>query len=263
VHPATGQPAHASPAAIPRAIVVIPARYHSTRLPGKALVDIGGRPMIEHVYRRAAAARGIAAVVVATDDERIAAAVRGFGGEARLTRPDHRSGTDRVAEVARDLACDIVVNVQGDEPTVHPESIEQVVAALLSGRVVMATLRTALHDPHEIASPHVVKVVVDQAGDALYFSRAPIPCVREDRRASAAYKHIGLYAYRREFLLTLASLAQTPLEQAESLEQLRALEHGYRIRVVETGYDSVGVDTPDDLARARGQLGELPADAPA
>ena len=249
--------------------------------------------MIEHVYRRAKATRGIAHVIVATDDDRIAGVVRDFGGEARLTRPDHRSGTDRVAEVARDIDCDIVVNVQGDEPAVHPESIEQAVGPLLTDGVVMTTLRKALRDRHDFGSPHVVKVVVNRAGDALYFSRAPIPFTREVRlmpdtaaetagsgfrptaagssspglsavegsRIATVYKHIGLYAYRRDFLLTLASLEPTPLEQAESLEQLRALEYGYRIRVVETEYDSIGVDTPDDLERARRQLRELAVDA--
>ena len=218
--------------------------------------------MIEHVYRRAAAAAGVSRVIVATDDERIAAAVRRFGGDARLTRADHPTGTDRVAEVAQELSCEIVVNLQGDEPTVRPAAIEQVIAPLVAGDAVMASLRTAIADPEDLRSPHVVKVVVDRSGDALYFSRAAIPFVRTEG-AATAYKHIGLYAYRRDVLLTLASLDPTPLERCEALEQLRALEHGYRIRVVETPYDSIGVDTPEDLDRARRQLRELAADAPA
>jgi 3-deoxy-manno-octulosonate cytidylyltransferase (CMP-KDO synthetase) len=259
VHPATLDPHGRTPASL-RVAVVIPARYQSSRLPGKALADIGGRTMIERVYQRASAARGVDQVGVATDDERIAAAVHGFGGTVWMTRLDHRSGTDRVAEVARALTCDVVVNLQGDEPAIHPKTIEAVIEPMRSPDIVMTTLRRAIDDPHELDSPHVVKVVVDRTGDAMYFSRARIP------RAAATpptpvFKHIGLYAYRREFLLRLAALPPTPLEIAESLEQLRALEHGFRVRVVETTFDSIGVDTPEDLERARQQLRELAADA--
>lgn len=209
--------------------------------------------MIEHVYRRAAEARGVDAVVVATGDPAIAAAVEGFGGIARLTRSEHRTGTDRIAEVAHDLRCDIVVNVQGDLPLLEPAMVTQTVAPLLAdASVQMSTLRTRLTDPRDQANPHVVKVVVDRQGDALYFSRAPIPFQREP--GTPVFKHIGLYAYRRTFLLEFAALPQTPLEQAESLEQLRALEHGIRIRTVETQYESLEVDTPDDLDRARRQM---------
>jgi 3-deoxy-manno-octulosonate cytidylyltransferase (CMP-KDO synthetase) len=224
--------------------------------------------MIEHVYRRASEARGVDAVIVATDDERIAACVEGFGGVARMTRRDHRTGTDRVAEVAASLEAPLVVNLQGDEPLVRPELIEQVLAPFASDGVQMSTLRRAIDDPREYASPHVVKVVVDRNDDALYFSRAPVPFVRggtgETSGAAAlrvgagrlAFKHIGLYGYRREFLLRFAALPQTALEIAESLEQLRALEHGVRIRTPETAYDAIGVDTPEDLEHVRRQFDE-------
>ena len=248
-----------------RAVAVIPARFASSRLPGKPLADIAGRPMIEHVYRRAADTRGIDAVVVATDDERIAAAVQKFGGIARLTQATHRTGTDRIAEVARDLSCDILVNVQGDLPLIEPGMISEVLEPLISdATVTMSTLRQATSDPSEISSPHVVKVVVDHRNDALYFSRSPIPFRRDEgladrlRQSSGGqgaeqqvYKHIGLYGFRRDFLLAFTALPQTPLEQAESLEQLRALEHGFRIRAVATKYESIEVDTPEDLERVR------------
>jgi 3-deoxy-manno-octulosonate cytidylyltransferase (CMP-KDO synthetase) len=240
----------------PRSIVVIPARFESTRFPGKPLAQIAGRPMIEHVYRRAAASRLVSRVIVATDDVRIADAVRAFGGEARMTRPTHRSGTERLAEVAASLDCDLVVNVQGDEPLVEPGMIDEAIAPVAADAAVpMATLRRAIDDPAEISSPHVVKVVVDRRDRALYFSRAGIPARRESAGGPArAFKHIGLYVYRREFLLSLAALPPTPLEQAEVLEQLRALEHGYAIVAVETRFDSIGVDTPDDLERVRAVL---------
>jgi 3-deoxy-manno-octulosonate cytidylyltransferase (CMP-KDO synthetase) len=215
--------------------------------------------MIEHVYRRAAAARGIDAVVVATDDERIAGAVRRFGGIVRMTRADHQTGTDRLAEVARDLSCEVVVNVQGDEPLVDPETIAGVVQPLLrEPALLMSTACCPIADETSYTSPHVVKVVRDRSGNALYFSRAAIPFARDGDVVSGfsrtTFKHLGIYAYRREFLLTFASLPQTPLELSESLEQLRALEHGIRIRTVETRDDSIGVDTPEDLERARRRL---------
>ena len=212
--------------------------------------------MIEHVYRRAAAARGVDAVVVATDDSRIADAVQQFGGIARMTDGAHRTGMDRIAEVALDLDCRTVVNVQGDEPLVDPSAIAQMIAALDAPDAPdMSTLRTAIVRTEDYLNPHVVKVVVNAHDDALYFSRAPIPHHRDggppEGGHAVADKHLGLYAYRREFLLRLAALPQTRLEQAESLEQLRALEHGFRIRAVQTGYDSIGVDTPEDLERVR------------
>jgi len=215
--------------------------------------------MVEHVYRRAAEARGVGAVVVATDDERIVAAVRGFGGVAMMTSSSHRTGTDRIAEVASRLSCDIELNVQGDEPLLDPEMIEQVIAPLQSNRAItMSTACVPVRDRSDYENPNVVKVVLDQIGDALYFSRAAIPHLRTPDPGSPipdpVYKHIGLYGYRRTFLLTFATLPQTPLERSESLEQLRALEHGYRIRTVVTTHDSIGVDTPEDLDRVRRQL---------
>ncbi len=217
--------------------------------------------MIEHVYRRAAAARGVDAVVVATDDERIAAAVTGFGGVVRMTAASHRTGTDRIAEVARDLACDIVVNVQGDLPLIEPDVITDAVAPLeRDAALQMSTVRRRITDDTDYTNPNVVKVVVDRRGDALYFSRSPIPFLRGEgpakagRHVQGVYKHLGLYAYRRSFLLTLTTLSQTPLELAESLEQLRVLEHGYHIATVETQWDSIEVDTPDDLERVRRQM---------
>jgi 3-deoxy-manno-octulosonate cytidylyltransferase (CMP-KDO synthetase) len=216
------------------------------------LADIVGKPMVEHVYRRASQAPGVDAVVVATDDKRIANAVETFGGVVRLTQPGHRTGTDRVAETARDLRCEIIVNVQADLPLVEPEMIAEVIAPLTADDAVqMSTLRQAIADPADHDNPNVVKVVVDRTGDALYFSRSKIPYCRED---GVCFKHIGLYCFRREFLLTFAALQQTPLERAESLEQLRALEHGYRIRAVETRFESVEVDTPEDLERVRRRM---------
>jgi len=227
--------------------------------------------MIEHVYRRAAETRGVDAVVVATDDPRIVSAVEGFGGIARLTRPSHRTGTDRVAEVAAELPCEIVINLQGDLPLIEPAMIAELLDPLRTDPSVrMSTLRQSTSDPAEYASPHIVKVVVDERGDALYFSRSPIPFLRQDGPAEAGhyvqagavsgfsrtrvYKHIGLYGFRRDFLLTFAALPPSPLEQAESLEQLRALEHGFRIRTVATRCESVEVDTPEDLERVRLRL---------
>jgi 3-deoxy-manno-octulosonate cytidylyltransferase (CMP-KDO synthetase) len=233
-------------------VAVIPARFASTRFPGKPLADIDGRPMIEHVYRRAAASRSVSRVIVATDDLRIATTVTGFGGHVRLTRADHPTGTDRLAEVAAGLDCDVVVNVQGDEPLLDPRAIAEAVAPFADPSISMTTLYRRIDTPAELTDPNVVKVVVDRAGFALYFSRAPIPCVRDPRGGwPPLYRHVGLYAYRRSALLVLASLEPTPLERAESLEQLRALEHGIRIKTVETAYDSIGVDTPQDLEQVR------------
>ena len=209
--------------------------------------------MIEHVYRRAEAAATVSQVIVATDDLRVATRVSDFGGKVRLTKATHLTGTDRLAEVVAKIDCDIVVNVQGDEPLIDPRSIDQAVAPLLADpSVQMTTLYRRITQPAELADANVVKVVVDRAGFALYFSRAPIPYVRDPRGGwPPLYRHIGLYAYRRSTLLVLASLEPTPLERAESLEQLRALEHGIRIKAVETEYDSIGVDTPEDLEQVR------------
>jgi 3-deoxy-manno-octulosonate cytidylyltransferase (CMP-KDO synthetase) len=233
-------------------VALIPARFASTRFPGKPLADIAGRSMIEHVYRRAEASPVVSRVIVATDDVRIATTVAGFGGNVRLTSPDHVSGTDRLAEVAASLDCDVVVNVQGDEPLLDSGAIGEVVAPFSDPSVVMTTLYRRIHDPADLANPNVVKVVLDRAGFALYFSRAPIPHARDPRGGwPPLYRHIGIYGYRRTALLVLASLEPTPLERTEALEQLRALEHGIRIRAVETSYDSIGVDTPADLEQVR------------
>ena len=238
-------------------VAVIPARYQSTRLPAKSLADIAGRPMIEHVYRRAAAARMVDGVIVATDDERIARAVEGFGGTAWMTRADHLTGTDRLAEVADSLVCRIIVNVQGDEPMLDPAVIDDVVAPLLNDPgLEMTTACRPLRDGGEFTNPHVVKVVRDERGRALYFSRAPVPwpIATPDLAPTAARVHLGLYAYRRDVLRRLASLPPLPLEQIEALEQLRALAYGIGIQVVETDHDSVGVDTAEDLAHVRQRM---------
>ena len=208
--------------------------------------------MIEHVYRRVEACRDVSRVIVATDDLRIATAVADFGGDVRLTKATHRSGTERLAEVAASLDCDIVVNVQGDEPLIDPRAISEALAPFADSTVQLTTLYRRIANPSELANPNVVKVVLDRSGFALYFSRAPIPHSRDPRGGwPPLYKHIGLYAYRRSALLVLASLDPTPLERAESLEQLRALEHGIRIKAVESRYDSIGVDTPEDLDEVR------------
>jgi 3-deoxy-manno-octulosonate cytidylyltransferase (CMP-KDO synthetase) len=208
--------------------------------------------MIEHVYRRAVDARGVSRVIVATDDERIAEAVRRFGGEPVMTRATHPTGTDRLAEVAATLDCDVVVNVQGDEPLVAPEMIEQVIAPFATDdNLQMTSLRSAIQSDHDLHDPNVVKVVVNESDFAMYFSRAPIPWVRERIPAAGvqAWRHIGLYGYRRAFLPLYAAMRPTPLEQFERLEQLRALEHGINIKVIPTNFEAVGVDTPADLAR--------------
>jgi 3-deoxy-manno-octulosonate cytidylyltransferase (CMP-KDO synthetase) len=240
-----------------RVVAIIPSRYRSTRLPGKPLAMIAGKTMVEHVYRRAAAATRVDAVVVATDDERVAEVVSAFGGTAVMTRDDHATGTDRLAEVSRALEGDIVVNVQGDEPIMTAEAIDAVVTLLQSNAAdVMATLRRRVMDLSDLDNPSVVKLVADNAGYALYFTRSAIPFVRPGLPAPVFWRHLGLYAYRRAFLATLAALPSTPLEQAEGLEQLRALEHGYRISTAETQADTIGVDTPEDLERVRQHLGQ-------
>jgi 3-deoxy-manno-octulosonate cytidylyltransferase (CMP-KDO synthetase) len=254
VHPSTFRDASRTSAESLRTVAVIPARYDSTRFPGKALADLDGRPMIEHVYRRTARAAGVDAVIVATDDRRIADAVTAFGGTAVMTAASHRTGTDRVAEVASRLACDVVINVQGDEPLIDPRMVAEVAAPFAADPALrMATLKRPITEPADFDDPGVVKVVTDRFGHALYFSRAPIPASFADT-PRAVWRHIGLYAYRRTFLLELAALPQSPLERAESLEQLRALEHGVPILTLETAFDSIGVDTPEDLERVRRRL---------
>jgi 3-deoxy-manno-octulosonate cytidylyltransferase (CMP-KDO synthetase) len=234
-----------------KVVAVIPARYGSTRFPGKALAGIAGKPMVQHVFERARGAQRVSRVVIATDDERILHAVAGFGGEAMMTRGDHRSGTERVAEVAAHVEADVYVNVQGDEPLVEPAAIDALVAAMEEESVSVAALCTPITEPGDIMDPNVVKVVTDFEGNALYFSRAPVPWVRDEKQAVAMQhrKHLGLYAYRRAALLEFPTLPPGELEKLEQLEQLRLLENGYSIRVVETEYNSIGVDVPADAAR--------------
>ena len=236
------------------AAVIIPARYGASRFPGKPLALLAGRPLVCHVVERAMRARGVDRVVVATDDERIAQAARGCGARAAMTG-EARTGTDRVAEAARmlDPRPEVVVNLQGDEPLIEPEAIEALLGAMADGAVEMATLARPLAEG-ELLRPHVVKVVCSASGDALYFSRAPIPHRRAGGASPLARAHVGVYAFREPFLQTFAALEPGPLELEESLEQLRALERGHRIRVVETGYGGFGVDTPEDLERARAIL---------
>lgn len=231
---------------------IIPARFGSTRLPGKPLADINGRPMIQYVYERACQAKLIRQVFVATDHEAIVKAVRDFGGQAVLTSPDHPTGTDRLAEVARDHTdADILINVQGDEPLIDPLVIDNLAKAMVAEpQPPMATVKTVMAET-DYTNPAAVKVVTDLKGKALYFSRSLIPFGRVVGPHYKVYKHLGIYAYKRDFLLQYAKLSPTPLEQSESLEQLRALEHGFAIQVIETDSVSVGVDTPEDLEQVR------------
>jgi 3-deoxy-manno-octulosonate cytidylyltransferase (CMP-KDO synthetase) len=274
------------------ATIILPARYHSTRFPGKPLAVIAGKPLIEWVYQRASEVQGVSRILVATDHDDIASVVRGFGGDVVMTSADHATGTDRVAAVARELDDDIIVNLQGDEPLFPPALVEEMIAVLAGGARVAAKgpdpvaagprvlpvlegspnsppvlanaprgagarsappattidIVTACHpitDPDEINNPNVVKVVMDREGRAMYFSRSAIPFAR-DNRNERYYRHIGIYVFRRESLIRFAELEATPLEKAESLEQLRALENGMTIRLVETEYSTVGVDVPED-----------------
>jgi 3-deoxy-manno-octulosonate cytidylyltransferase (CMP-KDO synthetase) len=230
---------------------VIPARYASSRFPGKALVSIAGKTMLQHVWERASQARYLTSLVIATDDLRIRDAAQGFRARVVMTRPDHASGTDRAAEAASASTAQIIVNIQGDEPMLDPAAIDAAVLGLLEhDETPMGTLKKRIEDRAEIADPNVVKVVTDADQNALYFSRSPIPHSRDLAAVSTVYfKHIGLYVYRREFLLGYSDLPVGPLEQAERLEQLRALENGFKIRVIETEYESLGVDTPADWRR--------------
>ncbi|MCA1622037.1 MAG: 3-deoxy-manno-octulosonate cytidylyltransferase [Acidobacteria bacterium] len=258
------------PASNPTVVAIIPARFSSTRLPGKPLLEIQGRPMVVHVVERALAAPSVSRAVVATDDERIFEAVRSAGHEALMTSPEHASGSDRLAEAAAKIDCDVVVNVQGDEPLIAPETIEVAVGALLEDEgAAVSTTSEPVETAADVLSHDVVKVVVGGGGRALYFSRSPVPFPREAARRYGSLaaaleveprllatfrKHTGLYVYRRAFLLEYARWPQTPLERAESLEQLRILERGHAIRVVEAAAPSVGVDTEDDLRRVREML---------
>jgi 3-deoxy-manno-octulosonate cytidylyltransferase (CMP-KDO synthetase) len=233
---------------------IIPARYSATRLPGKPLADICGKPLIQYVYEQARKSKLLEDVIVATDDERILEAVEKFGGKAVMTSPYHPSGTDRCAEVARQIDCDFVINIQGDEPLIPPEVIDEVAKALMeSDEETPMTSAATIANEEERENSNVVKVVTDQKGIALYFSRSPIPFYRNP--VAPTLRHIGIYGYRKDFLLKFVSLPQTPLEKTESLEQLRALENGFRIKIVLVDYSPVGVDTPEDLERVRRLLG--------
>ena len=230
--------------------LLIPARYASTRLPGKPLKDVAGKPMICRVYDRASQAKTLSGVVVATDDERILRAVEDHGGRAMMTAKDHPTGTDRLAEVAEAYPdVELIINVQGDEPLIEPSLIDELGRAFDGdAELQMATVMTPMEDEAEQKNPNNVKVVTDKNGCALYFSRSLLPYPRNDA-GTPVYKHIGIYAYRRDFLLAYAKMAPTPLERTESLEQLRALENGYKIKCIRTNARFVGVDTPEDLAK--------------
>jgi 3-deoxy-manno-octulosonate cytidylyltransferase (CMP-KDO synthetase) len=235
-----------------KVVVVIPARYGSTRLPGKPLLSLNGQPMIQRVYERAKSARRVDRVIVATDDDRIVKAVTSFGGEARMTRPDHRTGTERVAEVAAHVEGEVFVNVQGDEPLLDPAAVDTAVSALLEEpQAAVATVATPIKVPGDIMDPNVVKVVLDFDDNALYFSRAPIPWVRDTGSAIQVrhLKHLGLYVFQREALLEYPTLPQGELERIEQLEQLRWLENGSKIRVAEVEHDAISVDVPEDVPR--------------
>ena len=236
---------------MPRKILgVIPARFASTRFPGKVLAQIAAKTMLQHVYERASLCTYLTSVMIATDDDRVYTVARGFGARVRMTRSDHLSGTDRAAEVASAEDAEIVVNIQGDEPLISPAAIDAAILPLVhEPELVMATLKKRIEDRREITDPNVVKVVTNRSGDAIYFSRCAIPFDRETSGNTPYFKHIGLYVYRRDFLLAYSALPVGPLETAERLEQLRALENGFGIRVVETEYESLGVDTPEDLER--------------
>lgn len=237
----------------PQILGVVPARFASSRFPGKALAEIAGRSVIEHVFSRAREAKCLTKVVVATDDERIREEAERFGAPVRMTRADHASGTDRVAEVAAAEDAEVIVNIQGDEPLIEPAAIEAAVRALLDdAEAPMATLKKRIERADEITNPNVVKVVTDHRNRAIYFSRCPIP--HGPHADVVRWKHIGLYVYRREFLLGYSGLPRGPLEQVERLEQLRALENGIPISVAETEYESLGVDTPEDLEHVRAMV---------
>lgn len=230
---------------------IIPARYAATRLPGKVLKDICGKTMIQRVYEQVSKANNLDQVIVATDDKRVYQEVESFGGRVEMTSKEHSTGTDRLAEVAKDLDSEIIVNVQGDEPLLNPAMIDQAVQPLLDDiEIKMSTLKHKIEDEEELEDHNAVKVVTDKDDFALYFSRSLIPYPRSEAEMTC-YKHIGLYVYRRDFLLDYTNLEPTPLEKKESLEQLRALENGYQIKVVETEHQVIGVDTEEDLRKVR------------
>ncbi|MBN1291771.1 MAG: 3-deoxy-manno-octulosonate cytidylyltransferase [Candidatus Latescibacteria bacterium] len=234
-------------------MAIIPARYESKRFPGKVLADLCGKPVIQHVYEKVTLSKSITGIYIATDDDRIREAVTGFGGNVIMTSPDHESGTDRVAEAAKFVCCgDIIVNVQGDEPLIEPSLIDAVVDKIANDReVVCTTAAIPISDETVYHDPNTVKVVLDRKGRALYFSRSPLPYWRDESDVKRAYAHVGIYCFRRNFLDIFTSLEPTLLEKAEKLEQLRMLEHGYRIGIVLTDSVSKGIDTKEDLEAAR------------
>ncbi len=239
----------------PSVVAIIPARYASERFPGKVIVPLAGKPLVAHTWDRAVRAKLVSRAIVATDDQRVVDALKPFGVDTIMTRADHATGTDRIAEVAAGLDAGIVVNVQGDEPLVDPNLIDRTIRPLLDDpQLQMATARNPIDDPSLINDPNCVKVVCDANGRALYFSRSTIPYIREkgvDPREKIVYwQHIGLYVFRREFLMAFAKMPSTPLERLEKLEQLRVIENGYSIAVVDARDRSIGVDTPEDLIRA-------------
>jgi len=233
-----------------RAIGIIPARWKATRFEGKILAMIAGKPLIQHVWERAKESRILEDLIIATDSERVIKAAEMFGGKAVFTSKDQPSGTDRIAEVVNPVDVEVIVNIQGDEPLIHYSMIDNLAQTLLEDKSIpMATIIKKITDKAELENPNVVKTVIDKDGYALYFSRFPIPYVREDG-FPVFYKHIGIYAYTKDFLFTYTNLPKSPLEEAEKLEQLRALENGYKIKTIETDFDTVGVDTPEDLKKA-------------
>jgi 3-deoxy-manno-octulosonate cytidylyltransferase (CMP-KDO synthetase) len=237
-------------------IGIIPARYASTRFPGKPLINLGGKTMIQRVYEQCKKAESLSDVIVATDDERIAKQVISFGGKVAMTSPDHQSGTDRCAEVIQtyDGLCDAVINIQGDEPFINPSQIDALAFAFHEPHVQLATMKKKMISEADIQNPNMVKVITNQLGDAIYFSRSPIPYRRNPEASIVYFKHIGIYGYRKETLMEITQLPVGNLEQAENLEQLRWIEKNYRITLVETDIENIAIDTPDDLARVEKYL---------
>ena len=238
-------------------IGVIPARYGSTRLEGKVLLDIGGKPMIQHVWERAKQSMLLDELIIACDEERVAEVARGFGAKVAMTAKGHASGSDRIIEVVNPLDVRIVINIQGDEPLIHPTMIDSVARALLEdSSLSMATIRKKIEDPALINDPNTVKVVTDKNNFALYFSRSTIPCHAPNSEVQTVdyFKHIGLYGYTKDFLFIYKNLPVSKLEKVECLEQLRVLEEGFRIKVIETKYDTISVDTAEDLERVKQHL---------
>ncbi|MEW6687144.1 MAG: 3-deoxy-manno-octulosonate cytidylyltransferase [Candidatus Edwardsbacteria bacterium] len=239
---------------------VIPARYNSTRFPGKPLAEILGKPMIQWVYERAKQSSFLERVIVATDDTRIYQIVREFKGEAAMTSPSHQSGTDRVAETVRNIDCQIVINIQGDEPLIEPAIINQLAQTMLNDdNLLMATLATRFSNRQELENPNTVKILIDKDNYALYFSRAIIPCFREKEEFNLGIflKHIGIYAYRKDFLLNFTQWPPSLLEKVEKLEQLRAIENGVKIKVIRTDFDSLPIDLPEDLEKIKYQISKI------